>query len=179
MQGIRPRSSFISVLAALVGIGLASATGGVVLAHDDLAGSVPEHQAVLDAPISEVTIDFGEAVEGVELGLIGPNDEQLPGEVTVMSDTEAKLTFDELTVEGEYLVRYLAEEDGHLVAGAISFVYGSRDATGAGATTWILFGLAAAAILAVGAFFTLRRSRVGAVDGDSDIGDETGGVATA
>ncbi len=148
------RRVVIALLAAATAIG----AGSTVFAHDDIESSIPEHQSQFDDPISEVTINFGEPVDGVELALVGPDDGDLPGEVIVLSDTEAKLVFEPLTTKGEYLVRYLAEEDGHLVGGAISFVYGERAGQGAGTLTWVFFGLGAALILAIGAFFSLRRS---------------------
>ena len=55
-------------------------------------------------------------------------------------------------------MQYLAEEDGHLVAGAITFTYGDRAGQGAGAGIWIIFGVVAAAILGAGAFFSFRRN---------------------
>lgn len=136
-------------------------------AHDEIESSVPEHRAQFDDPISEVVINFGEPVGNVELALVGPDDRDLPGTVVKVSDTTARLEFDPLEREGEYLVRYLAEEDGHLVAGAITFVYGSRSGTGAGATTWILFGAAAVLILGAGTALTVRRARIGD-DADAD-----------
>lgn len=144
---------------AFVAVCAAIGAGSVVLAHDEIESSVPEHQSQFDDPISEVLIDFGDPVDGVELALVGPDNSDLPGTVEVLSDTEAKLLFEPLTTEGEYLVRFLAEEDGHLIGGAISFVYGDRAGTGADMTTWVLFGLAAALILATGAFFSLKRAR--------------------
>lgn len=140
---------------AVIGLGF----GSVAFAHDEIDSSVPSHQSQFDDPISEVFVDFGESVSGVEMALVDPDNNDLPAEVVVLSDTEAKLVFDPLADKGEYIVRYLAEEDGHLIAGAISFVYGERAGSGAAVTTWILFGLAAALILAVGAFFSLRRSQ--------------------
>ena len=156
------RRFVIAVLAATAAVG----AGSAVLAHDDIESSVPEHQSQFDEPISEVVINFGEPVDGVELALVGPDDGDLPGDVVLLSDTEAKLLFEPLTTEGEYLVRYLAEEDGHLVGGAISFVYGDRSGEGAGALTWVLFGLGAVLILAIGAYFSLRRSQTAVVDGE-------------
>lgn len=156
------RRAAFAVLAVVAALG----AGSAVLAHDDIESSVPEHQSQFDDPISEVFIDFGEPVDGVELALVGPDDGDLPGEVVVLSDTEAMLVFEPLAVEGEYIVRFLAEEDGHLVGGAISFVYGDRAGEGAGALTWVLFGLGAALILAIGAFFSLRRSRMASVVDD-------------
>ena len=150
----------------MLAVGAVVGVGSTVFAHDDIESSVPEHQSQFDEPISEVVINFGEPVDGVELALVGPDDGDLPGEVVVLSDTEVKLLFEPLTVEGEYLVRYLAEEDGHLVGGAISFVYGDRSGEGAGALTWVLFGLGAVLILAIGAYFSLRRSQTAVVDGE-------------
>ncbi len=146
---------------------LGAVPSGIVDAHDDIESSDPAHQSQFDDPISTVTINFDEPVGNVELALIGPDDRDVPATVTKVSDTEAQLDFDELSKEGEYLVRYLAEADGHLVAGAITFVYGSRAGAGAGATTWVLFGVAAIAILAAGAYATLRRAR-GVDDVDQD-----------
>ena len=138
----------------------------MVFAHDEIESSVPAHQSQFDDPISEVVINFGNPVDGVELALVGPDNSDLPGTVEVISDTEAKLTFEPLDTTGEYLVRYLAEEDGHLIGGAISFVYGERAGTGVSAITWALFGLAAVLILAVGAFFSLKRAQQTDVDSD-------------
>lgn len=133
--------------------------GADVGAHDEIASSIPENQSQFDDPISQVTIDFGEPVESVELALVSPDDLDLPGTVTVVSDTVAVLNFAPLDQEGQYLVRYLAEEDGHLVAGAIAFTFGSPGGSGAGTLTWLIFGVVAAAILGIGAFFSLRRSQ--------------------
>ena len=140
--------------------------GSAVLAHDEIESSVPEHKAQFDDPISEVTINFGEPVDGVELALVGPDDGDVPGEVLTVSETKAKLVFEPLTVKGEYFVRYLAEEDGHLIRGAVTFVYGDRAGEGAGALTWILFGLGAVLILAIGAYFSLRNAQESAVDSE-------------
>jgi methionine-rich copper-binding protein CopC len=154
------------VAVAIVAVCAAIGAGSVVFAHDDIDSSVPEHQSQFDDPISEVLIDFGDPVGGVELALVGPDNGDLPGTVEVISDTEAKLLFEPLSTKGEYLVRYLAEEDGHLIGGAISFVYGERAGTGANMVTWGLFGLAAALILAIGAFFSLKRARQANADHD-------------
>ena len=107
------RRFFVAVLAVTA----VFSAGSAVLAHDDIESSVPEHKAQFDDPISEVTINFGEPVDGVELALVGPDDGDVPGEVLIVSETEAKLVFEPLTVKGEYFVRYLAEEDGHLIRG--------------------------------------------------------------
>ncbi len=140
--------------------------GSVVFAHDEIESSVPAHQEQFDDPISEVLVNFGNPVGGVELVLVGPDNIDLPGTVEILSDTEAKLLFEPLTVEGEYLVRYLAEEDGHLIGAAFSFVYGERAGSGVGALTWALFGLAAILILAIGAAFSLKRAQQTDVDQD-------------
>jgi len=154
----------MAVLAACAALG----AGSVVFAHDEIESSVPEHKSQFDDPISEVLINFGAPVGGVELVLVGPDNVDLPGAVEMVSESQAKLLFEPLAVEGEYLVRYLAEEDGHLVAAAISFVYGDRAGSSADVFTWVLFGLAAALILAIGAFFSLKRARHGTLEDDPD-----------
>jgi methionine-rich copper-binding protein CopC len=162
MQGALCR---IRIIAGAAVIASSVSFSSVALAHDEIESSVPEHQAQINEPITEVTINFGEPVDGVELGLRGPDDERIAGEVTVISDTEARLNFAKLTEEGQYIVQYIAEEDGHLVAGAISFTYGDRAGQGADAVIWIIFGVVAAAVLGVGAFFSFRRKN--APDGNT------------
>ena len=162
MQGALCR---IRIIAGAAVIATSVSFSSVALAHDEIESSVPEHQAQINEPITEVTINFGEPVDGVELGLRGPDDERIAGEVTVISDTEARLNFAKLTEEGQYIVQYIAEEDGNLVAGAISFTYGDRAGQGADAVIWIIFGVVAAAVLGVGAFFSFRRKN--APDGNT------------
>ena len=162
MQGALCR---IRIIAGAAVIATSVSFSSVALAHDEIESSVPEHQAQINEPITEVTINFGEPVDVVELGLRGPDDERIAGEVTVISDTEARLNFAKLTEEGQYIVQYIAEEDGHLVAGAISFTYGDRAGQGADAVIWIIFGVVAAAVLGVGAFFSFRRKN--APDGNT------------
>ena len=150
----RPR-----LAAGLLAIAAVLCSGGSVLAHDDISGSTPAHQSQFDEPISQATISFGAAVDGVEMALVGPDNRDLPGTVTKVDDTTARIDFAPLSEQGEYIVRYLAEEDGHLITGAITFVYGSKGGTEANSATWIAFGTVAAAILAGGMFLTLRRMK--------------------
>jgi methionine-rich copper-binding protein CopC len=168
MQGVPRRVRIVSVLIALAA---AASFSSVALAHDEIESSMPEHKAQIQVgePITEVTINFGEPVASVELGLRGPDDERIAGDVTVMSDTQARLNFAKLTDEGQYIVQYLAEEDGHLVAGAITFTYGDRAGQGADIGIWIIFGVVAAAILGAGAFFSFRRNNApdGTIDTDT------------
>jgi methionine-rich copper-binding protein CopC len=168
MQGAPRRIRTVAVIAALAA---ATSFSSVALAHDEIESSVPEHQSQIEVgePITEVTINFGEPVDGVELGLRGPDDERIAGEVTVISDTEARLDFAMLTKEGQYVVQYIAEEDGHLVNGAITFTYGDPAGQGAGIGIWIIFAVVAVAILGAGAFFSFRRNNAP----DDTIDDDT------
>ena len=142
--------------------------GGMVSAHDEIESSVPEHQSQFDDPITEVTIQFGAPVGGVELALVGPDNEELGGTVVRIDNKSARLTFAPLPREGEYIVRYLAEEDGHLVNGAISFVYGSRGGTSAGTSTWLVFGAVALVMLAIGGVWTWKLSQRQAADDEPE-----------
>jgi methionine-rich copper-binding protein CopC len=164
MQGAPRRSRIVAVVAALAA---AASFSSVAFAHDEIESSVPEHKAQIqvDEPVTEVTINFGEPVASVELGLRGPDDERIAGDVTVISGTQARLNFAKLTDQGQYIVQYLAEEDGQLVAGAITFTYGDPAGEGADIGIWIIFGVVAAAILGAGAFFSFRRNN--APDGTS------------
>ena len=166
MQGAPRRIRIVAVVAALAA---AASFSSVAFAHDEIESSIPEHQSQINEPIDEVTINFGEPVDGVELGLRGPDDERIAGEVTVISDTEARLDFAMLTKEGQYVVQYIAEEDGHLVNGAITFTYGDPAGQGAGIGIWIIFAVVAVAILGAGAFFSFRRNNAP----DDTIDDDT------
>ncbi len=108
-----------------------------------------------------MTIDFGAEIgANTELGLLAPNGDQLPSTTEVTSATTAEITFDPVTDQGTYVVNYLAPSvaDGHLIAGAISFTYGSASG-GSSGMTWILFGIAAVVILGFGAWLSVRRHR--------------------
>ena len=142
-------------------------TVGSVAAHDEISTSDPVNQSQLDDPISEVTIEFGESVADIEMAIANPDDIDLESTTTQLSDTSARLEFEPLSQEGRYIVRYIGQEDGHLINGAITFVYGSEEAPGVSGTTWVIVVLLAIVILSIGAFFTLRRSRR-TVDDDID-----------
>lgn len=173
----------ISKAVATLVLGAALATvalsGHSVSAHDEIESSVPEHQSRIDDPISQVTINFGSAVGGVEIVLIDPDDNDLPSEVTRVSPTEARLSFAEIEQQGEYIVRYLAEEDGHLLIGAITFVYG--DEAGQSSTTWLVFVFVALLILGIGVLLSLRLARRNAetVGEPTDTGDGASGDISA
>ena len=139
------------------------AASGASLAHDEIESSDPESGAVLDEPISEVTIDFGEPIsDDLDMALLydlGDSDvEQVPGVTTKVGETVGVLEFDELTDTGRYFVRYLVTvpRDGHVLAGAITFDYGEAAGSGTNWYLWLVFGLFAAAALSIGAWYSLR-----------------------
>ncbi|WP_423981005.1 copper resistance CopC family protein [Ilumatobacter sp.] len=156
---------FLRVLAA-GGVLLATVIAGsvTVAAHDDIAGSTPESRSTLDEPISTVEIDFGEVIsDDVTMFLsydLGDNEfEEIGGTTVKTGDTTARLDFDEVEREGTYFVRYLAPVpvDGHVIAGAISFIYGSPSSAGADSFPLLPFIGVALVVLAVGGWFSYRR----------------------
>jgi methionine-rich copper-binding protein CopC len=135
--------------------------GGVASAHEGIAGSDPASGTHLDEPIDQVTIDFGTRIgDDAEIAVFEPGGEQLASQLETVSDTEARATFDPIEQHGTYTVRYLATsiDDGDLLAGAISFSYGSTS-SGPSTTAWIVFGSIVVVILALGVVFTLRLRR--------------------
>lgn len=165
----RPRLTtalFGSLVVLLVGAGAARA-------HDDIASSTPASGTTVDEPISEVTIDFGEVVADVEMALLDPDDQIVQPSVTeVVTPTSARISFDELDREGVYIVRYLAPvvDDGHTLAGAISFTYGSAGGSNVGAI--LLFCGVAIVVLSIGAWFSWRRYRhLSGSEVDQDLAD--------
>ncbi len=105
-------------------------------AHAGISSSTPEDRSTINDPISSAEIDFGEGIsDDVSLFLTydpgNGEDIDIGGETTRTGDTTARLDFPEITEQGTYFVRYLAPvpSDGHVVAGAISFSFGSPTAT--------------------------------------------------
>jgi methionine-rich copper-binding protein CopC len=151
-------------LLGLLVAALTLALPGVAAAHDDIAGSSPKSGDQLDEPIDRVVIDFGEPIsDTVEMTLLldlgGSDTETIPGTTYKDGDTTAVLEFEELSRPGRYFVRYLAPVplDGHVVAGAITFEYGDLSG-GTNWTIWVIFGVLALVVLAVGAWFSFFRA---------------------
>jgi len=158
-QGLR--RSVVAVATMLASLLAASAP---VAAHDGIAGSTPASRSVLDAPISTVEIDFGEKIgDDVAMFLtydLGDNEfEDIGGTTVKTGDTTARLDFDEVDREGTYFVQYLAPvpSDGHVIAGAISFIYGSPSTGGTDGFPVVPFLAVAVVVLAIGGWFTYRR----------------------
>jgi methionine-rich copper-binding protein CopC len=148
--------------------------GHTAAAHDDIAGSTPPSRSTIDDPISSVEIDFGEVInDDVALFLtydLGDNEfEELGGTTVRTSDTTARLDFDEVEREGTYFVRYLAPVpvDGHVIAGSISFTYGSPSTGGSGGFPVVPFVAGALVVLAIGGWLTYRRMLV-PIDDNAD-----------
>lgn len=139
------------------------AVPAAVSAHDEALSSDPPSGAMLDEPISEVTIDFGESIgDDLEMALVydlgNAEVEQIPATVTKVSDTVGKIEFDQITDKGRYFVRYLVTipADGHVLAGAVSFDYGEAAGSGTNWYLWLVFGLVGAAVIATTGWYTLR-----------------------
>jgi methionine-rich copper-binding protein CopC len=151
------------VVAAVLAAAAVLVAPGASLAHEEIASSDPESGAILDEPISQVTIDFGEPIsDDLEMALLhdlGDSEvEQIPAVATRVSETVGVVEFDELTDTGRYFVRYLVTVplDGHVLAGAITFDYGDAAGSGTNWYVWLVFGLFAAAALSIGAWYSLR-----------------------
>ena len=131
-------------------------------AHDDIKGSTPPSGSTIDEPISSVEVDFGEPI-GDDVAMFLTYDEgdaeivDIGGTTVKTGDTTARLDFDPIDREGSYYVQYLTPitTDGHVMVGAISFVYG--ESGGGSGFPWIPFIAISAAVLAVGAWFSYRQ----------------------
>ena len=94
---------------------------------------------------------------------LGNNEfEDIGGETVRTGDTTARLDFDEVEREGTYFVQYLAPvpSDGHVIAGAISFTYGSPSTGSSDGFPIIPFVVGAVIVLAIGGWFSYRRMLV-------------------
>lgn len=164
-------------LAAVAVAVLTFTTADRASAHDAHVESDPPSGSQIDEPISEVRIEFGETIgDDTEIAVFDPNDDVLESETTVVSETAAVVTFDPIDVQGTYIARYLTSsiQDGHLLAGAISFTYGSAS-SGPSALAVLAMAGGAIVILSIGAFFSYRRYRALSVDG-SDVDDDLSDV---
>jgi methionine-rich copper-binding protein CopC len=153
---------------------------GDALAHDAHVETDPPSGSQLDEPITEIVFEFDEPIgDDTEIAVFDPNEEQLDSETTRVSETAAKVTFDEIDVAGDYIARYLTSsiEDGHLLVGAITFSYGSP-ASGPSTLQWALLCLGAVLILSTGAFFSYRRYRQlsAGEPSDSDVDEDLADV---
>ena len=157
MEAVKRSGLAIALAAGLATLAFGASTAN---AHDTIAGSDPVSGSTIDDPISAVTIDFGEGVENPEMAVFGPDDEIVESVTVQISDTTARAEFDELQVEGIYIVRYLAPvtADGHTLAGAIQFTYGSAGGD-SNVVPILLFCGVAIVILSIGAYFSWRRYR--------------------
>jgi methionine-rich copper-binding protein CopC len=154
------RSAQRGAVIVLTALGMSLLTTAPIHAHEDIAGSDPVSGTVVDEPISEVTIDFGVAVnDDLELALFDPDEQLVEDTTTVkLSDTVARIEFDPLDEPGTYIVRYLttATVDGHFLVGAVSFTYGSESGS---KVPWMMFALAMIVILAIGTALSYRLHR--------------------
>ncbi len=123
------------VAMAVAAFGLLAAPTTPVAAHDGIKNSTPENRSTIDDPISSAEIDFGESIsDDVSMFLTyDPGDGSIVdigGETTKTGDETARLDFPEISEQGTYFVRYLAPvpADGHVVAGSISFTWGTPTA---------------------------------------------------
>ncbi len=167
---LRARRVAAAVLAGLVTAALPLA--GVAGAHDDIAGSNPPTRTHLDEPITFAEIDFGvEIGDQVEMSLFydlgDGTSEEVGGETTRTGPTTARLDFGDLERQGTYFVRYLAPvpADGHVMAGATSFTWGSPSSS-SDSFPVVPFVAIAAVVLGVGAWMSWRRMQAASATDD-------------
>ncbi len=169
--GVRLRRLLLPVLVTVSALGVVA---GVAQAHSGVESSVPKSGSTVDEPIDEVFIEFGVRIaDDVEIALLDPDEVVLPSETERVSQTAAKVHFDPLVEKGTYIARYLTTEPdaGHILAGAISFNYGEASSDGTSVLMWLVVGIGCVAILAVGAWMSLRKHRAASSTADGDDAD--------
>ena len=175
-----------AVVLAGLAIGLIGAIGvmpGPVRAHEDIAGSNPPTRSHIDEPITFAEIDFGiEIGDQVEMSLFydlgDGTSEEVGGETTKTGPTTARLDFGDLERQGTYFVRYLAPvpADGHVMAGATSFTWGSPSSSSESFPV-VPFVAIAAVVLGLGAWMSWRRMKAASA-ADASPDDETADSTT-
>jgi len=114
----------IALLAILLGVSLAIPV--TAHAHSELASSVPENGAVLDAAPPEVILTFNEDLlpDFVSVVASGPQGDigELP--ITAVEGPTATIAWPGQAPAGEWTVSYrVVSQDGHPVEGSVSFAY--------------------------------------------------------
>ena len=147
--------------------------------------STPFARETISEPISEVTVEFAAAVADVRFFFSydegdGETFTSIEISQTAESDVDYVVTFDELDRDGTYILSYLARyaQSDDEISGDIPFFLGAPSGQSDDTSfPWLVFVPIAAAILAVGAWFSWRRMTVDVADddGDSD-GDSSGDV---
>ena len=158
------------VALAAVGVLMVWGVGATpVGAHDEISSSIPATGSTIEDPISTVSIDFGEPIaDDVEMFLTydegGASIVDIGGTTVKTGPSTARLDFEEIDREGQYFVQYLATvpNDAHVMVGAISFLYG--EPAGGSSFPVVPFVGISAAVLAVGAWLSLRRMKRGDAD---------------
>lgn len=156
---------------------------GVAAAHDDIAGSNPPTRSHLDEPITFAEIDFGiEIGDQIEMSLFydlgDGTSEEVGGETTRTGPTTARLDFGDLERQGTYFVRYLAPVpvDGHVMAGATSFTWGSPSSSSESFPV-VPFVVISVVVLAIGAWMSWRRMQAASAHGsDTDSHTDSDGI---
>jgi copper transport protein len=114
-----------AVLVGVVGVLATLVPAGAVHAHTAFSGSTPADGAVLDAPVSLVTLVFtGESeVAGDGFVVLDPSGQvRPPTRVTTLDDKVFTLTFDPPLAGGQIGVRWsVRAPDTHPIEGAFSF----------------------------------------------------------
>lgn len=110
------------------------AMGGVVSAHTDFVSSTPTDGAVVDAPLSEVVVNFTNAAQpaGEGFELLDPTGSiRRPSAVDETDGTSFVLAFDPPLQEGTYGLRWQVRAgDAHPISGSFQFeVAGPAPAT--------------------------------------------------
>jgi methionine-rich copper-binding protein CopC len=154
--------------AAAVGLIVAVAVPSLAAAHDGPKRTSPRAASTVDGVVDHVDIDFGIDVRDPAMQIYSPDSEPMESTVTQTGRQTVRLDFAPLSAEGEYVVSYVATAvDGHLFASAFGFNYGSAPG-GTDVGLWVLFAVAAVAILGAGTWLSLRSARRNAAADDPD-----------
>lgn len=113
------------MLASVSGLVVALLVALTAAAHTDVDFTLPADGAVVDEPLAEITVAFGDPVTVIGPGfeVLDPGGNLLTPAVVTDDETVFRLQLDPPLAGGEAAVRYqVRAEDGHTIAGGFSFV---------------------------------------------------------
>jgi copper transport protein len=118
-----------ALVGALLGVLFGALTASGAWAHATATKTEPASGALLDAPPSEVVVEFNEPVTPVDAatGVVAPDGDRADTRLTQNEDETTLTIAVDADQEGTYLVGYrVVSHDGHPVSGTFTFSVGAE-----------------------------------------------------
>ncbi|MEM1334456.1 MAG: copper resistance protein CopC, partial [Actinomycetota bacterium] len=178
---IGPVPSDGHVITGAIGFVLGAPT---VLVSDDpnVISSTPFARETVSGPVTEVEIEFAAPVTNLRFNFlydVGDGATFTPIEITQeqVADDTVVVRFEPLDADGTYILNYLGRyaQQTEEISGQVPFFLGAPSGESSPSFPWLPFGAVAAAVLAIGAWFSWRRATAGDADSEGEVDGAAGG----